>query len=111
MHSDVSLTSVACSHSVGFRSVNGSYISFRDNKSGQYQGLSDQGTSQYQGFAEDGVNVGNSYVANEVFQLNQIIDYGEYKNIDHFTKPLGKEKHLQHYRDMGMMSRTEFENE
>ena len=35
------------------------------------------------------MNVGNSYVANEVFQLNQIIDYGEYKNIDHFTKPLG----------------------
>ena len=35
------------------------------------------------------MNVGNSYVANEVFQLNQIIDYGEYKNIDHFTKPVG----------------------
>ena len=32
------------------------------------------------------------------------------KNLaDPFTKALGKEKHFQHYRDMGMMSRTEFD--
>ena len=48
---------------------------------------SNQGTSQYQGFGEAGTNVGNSYMGNEVYQLNPVIDYAEYKNIDQYTKP------------------------
>ena len=81
------LANTAEYHSVGFHASNSSYVAFRDNKSGQYQGLSDQGTPQYQGFAEAGTNVGNSYVANEVYQLNPIIDYAEYKNISQYSKP------------------------